>query len=160
MPELTAQSTAAPATPPVPPGTPPIPPEVDPPEAPPAVPPIIDPARFEDYPALRETFLVYITDPTANATLRGLGELLHTLILEYWRFWPNQPEGLLRASLRAVVADMRYLQGYLAEWAGPETEHKSRHEEHLAKQGGEVARELGRQADRLEAELGLWRGEA
>jgi hypothetical protein len=124
-----------------------------------AVPPIIDPARFEDYPALRETFLAYITDPTANATLRGLGELLHTLILEYWRYWPNQPEGLLRASLRAVVADMRYLEGYLAEWAGPETEHKSHHEEHLAKQGGEVARELGKQADRLEAELGLWRGE-
>jgi hypothetical protein len=155
MPELASECTPVPAPPPVPPGLP-----SGPPEPPPAVPPIIDPARFEDYPAFRETFLVYIADPAANATLRGLGELLHTLILEYWRFWPNQPEGLLRANLRAVVADMRYLQGFLSEWAGPETEHKSRHEEHLAKQGGEVARELGRQADRLEAELGLWRGEA
>src|SRR5437763_16874909 len=125
-----------------------------------AVPPIIDPARFEDYPALRETFLAYITDPTANAVLRGLGELLHTLILEYWCYWPEQPEGFLRANLRAVVADMRHLQGFLQDWAGPEVNYNSRHEEHLGNVGGKIARKLGKQADRLEAELGLWRGEA
>lgn len=127
---------------------------------PPAVPPTIPPELFEKFPALRETFLAYITDPTANAVLRGLGELLHTLILEYWRFWPEQPEGLLRANLRAVVADMRYLQGFLAEWAGPEIDYKNPHEAHLGKVGGEIARKLAKQADRLEAELGLWRGEA
>jgi hypothetical protein len=144
-----------------PPSKPPVSPEMEPPGEQPAaaIPPIIDPARFGDYPALRETFLVYVADPTANATLRGLGELLFTLILEYWRYWPDHPEGLLRASLRAAIADLRCVQGFLLVWADPETEYQSEHEEHLGKLGGEVAREVAKQADRLESELGSWRGE-
>ncbi len=149
MPELTPQST-----------TPPVPPSETPPaDPPPAVPPIIDPATWEDFPILRETFMVYLTDPTANAALRSAGGLLYDLILEYWRYWPNHPEGLLRGHLRAAVADLRHLQGFLAEWDGPEVDHKSPHEEHLGKIAGEVARELAELADRLETEMGAWRGE-
>ena len=125
-----------------------------------AIPPIIDPAKFEDFATFRETFLLYFSDPEANATLRSLGNLLHNFVLEYWRFWPDQPEGLLRASLRAAVADLRHVQGFLTEWAGPNTNHGTPHGEHLAKVGGVVARDLGGLADRLEAELGTWRGEA
>lgn len=54
---------------------------------------------------------------------------------------------------------MRHVQGFLAQWAGPETDHKSPHGEHLAKMGGDIARQMGTLADRLEAELGPWRGE-
>jgi hypothetical protein len=32
-----------------------------------AIPPIIDPKGHEAFPTFRETFLVYFTDPTANA---------------------------------------------------------------------------------------------
>jgi hypothetical protein len=77
MPDLIQQSTA-PAPPPMPPGLPPIPPE-DPPLA--ATPPVIDPAAWEDYPAFRETFLMYFTPPGYAAALRTVGEMLHTVIL-------------------------------------------------------------------------------
>ncbi len=151
MPELTAQSTAPPP-PPMPPGIPPMPPQ---PERP-AIPPIIDPARFEDFPVLRETFLLYVPDPKANASLRGAADLLFDLILEYWGKWPNHPEGFLRASLRAAVADLRYVQGFLAE--PEEGSQDTPHEEHLAAVGAAIAPEIGALADRLEKELGTWRG--
>jgi len=125
---------------------------------PPAIPPIIDPARFEDFPVLRETFLLYVSDPVANASLRGAADLLFALILEFWGQWPDHPEGLLRASLRAGVADLRHVQGFLLEWDSPDTSHGSPHEEHLAAVGGEIAAGIGVLADRLEAELGPWRG--
>jgi hypothetical protein len=151
MSELTPQSTSAPTPPPLP------TPKDDAPPA--AVPPVINPEDFEDFPAFREAFLLYVSDPAANAVLRGLGELLHNLILEYWHHWPEHPEGLLRASLRAAVADLRYVQGFLLDWASPDTAHNSPHEEHLGKTGGGIAREIAALADRLEKELGPWRGE-
>ena len=87
MPELTEESTPPTVS------TPPAPePSADPPEAPPAIPPIIDPDRFEDFPVLREIFLLYVSDPDANASLRGAAELLYHLILNYWGEWPDQPE--------------------------------------------------------------------
>ena len=156
MPELTPQSTTpAEPLPPTPP-TPAEPPADDPPEAPPAIPPIIDPARFEDFPVLRETFMLYVSDPAANASLRGAADLLFDLILEYWGKWPNHPEGFLRASLRAAVADLRYVQGFLAE--PEEGSQDTPHEEHLAAVGASIAPEIGALADRLEKELGTWRG--
>jgi hypothetical protein len=57
------------------------------------------------------------------------------------------------------VADLRFLQGFLQDW-GPGTDRETRHDEHLVKIGGRVARKLAKQADRLESELGLWREEA
>ncbi|HEX6903348.1 MAG TPA: hypothetical protein VF789_26765 [Thermoanaerobaculia bacterium] len=137
MPELIPESTSPPA----------------------AIPPIVDPSDFEDHPAFRETFLLYFSDPEANAAFRAVGDLLYDFVLEYWQNWPEHPEGLLRASLRAAVADMRHVQGFLAEWASPDTAHGSPHEEHLAAFGGGIAHDLGVLADRLETELGPWRGE-
>jgi hypothetical protein len=154
MPELTPQSTTpAESLPPTPP-----PPAPDPDDRP-TIPPVIDPARFEDFPTFRETFLSFIVGAEANTTVRRFGDLLYNLVLEYWQYWPDQPEGQLRASLRAAVADMRHVQGFLSEWAAPETDHKNPHEEHLAKVGAGVAGDLGALADRLETELGPWRGE-
>ena len=153
MPELDQEST--PPTVSVPPV--PVPPADDPPDDPPAIPPVIDPDRFEDFPVLREIFLLYVSDPDANASLRGAAELLYHLILNYWGEWPDQPEGFLRASLRAAVADMRFVQGFLTEME--EGAQDSAHEEHLASVGGAVASEIGALADRIERELGTWRGE-
>lgn len=159
MPELVQDSTP-PAEPlPPTPETPSVPPADDPPDdPPPAIPPIIDPARFEDFPTFRETFLAFIADPDANAIFRGLGSLVYDFILAYWDNWPDQPEGELRANLRAAVADARCVQGYLANLAGPDNGYDTPHEEHLAAVGGDVAREIGLQVDRLERELGTWRG--
>lgn len=127
---------------------------------PPAIPPIIAPEDHEKFPTFRETFLVFFTDPEANATMRALGKLLLDFTLATWGDWPHPPEGMLRASLRAAVADLRHVQGALQEWTGETFSPATPHEGYLGKVGVGVARELGGLADRLEAELGSFRGEA
>jgi hypothetical protein len=125
----------------------------------PAIPPTIDPAKFEDFPTFRETFLVFVTDPTANAAARAFGKLLLTFVLATWGEWPDPAEGMLRASLRAAVADLRHVQGSLLEWTGENFPPATPHEAHLASVGNDTARSVGELADRLEKELGSWRGE-
>lgn len=79
-----------------------------------AVPPVIAPAAWEDFPAFRETFLMYFTPPGYAAALRMVGEMLHSMILESYNPWPGWPESSTRTELRAAVADLRHLQGFLA----------------------------------------------
>lgn len=156
MPELVSECTPAPAPPPVPPGLPSMPPE----SSPPAIPPIIDPKRHEAFPTFRETFMVYVTDPAANAALRGFGTLLYDFLLNFWGEWPKHPEGIFRAELRSVIADLRCAQGSLLELTGEAFSPETPHEGHLASIGNQIAHEVGQLADRLERELGSWRGEA
>jgi len=157
MPELVSECTPAPAPPPVPPGFPSTPPETDPP---PAIPPIIDPKGHEAFPTFRETFMVYVTDPAANTALRGFGTLLYDFLLNFWGEWPKHPEGIFRAELRAVIADLRCAQGSLMELTGEAFSPETPHEGYLASIGHQIAHEVGRLADRFEQELGSWRGEA
>jgi hypothetical protein len=150
MPELVQQSTA-PAPPPMPPGLPPIPPEVDPPAA---TPPVIDPAAWEDYPAFRETFLMYFTPPGYADALRTVGEMLHTMILENYRPWPGWPESSTRTEMRAALADLRHLQGFLAS-VGREKELSSLDPEdaYLSNTAARLARQIKHAADGIEREL-------
>jgi hypothetical protein len=127
---------------------------------PPAIPPIIAPEDHEEFPTFRETFLVFFTDPEANATMRALGKLLLDFTLATWGDWPDQPEGMFRASLRSAVADLRHVQGSLLEWTGETFSPATPHEGYLATVGDRTARAVGELADRLEAELGSFRGEA
>lgn len=80
----------------------------------PALPPVLDPFKWEDFPVFRETFLMYFTEPPANSALRIFGRLFHDLVLEYYHHWPSWPEGVTATELRAGLADLRHLQGYLA----------------------------------------------
>ncbi len=184
MPELTAHSIpashplppslyAAPPSdppddspePPVPladPPAPPAAPETEPPEEQPraAIPPIIDPKRHEAFSTFRETFLVYFTDPAANAATRAFGNVLYDMLLSSWGEWPEHPEGIFRAELRAVIADLRCAQGSLLELTGETFAPPTPHEGHLASIGHQIAHEVGQLADRLEREMGSWRGEA
>jgi hypothetical protein len=125
-------------------------PPSDPPPV--AAPPIIRPEDFEDDPTFRESFMLCVPDPGANMTLRAFGRFLHDLVLRSWGDGQLHPEGVFRASLRATVADLRHVQGSLAESTGPDTVAEP-HEAHLAAIGAHVARDLGALADRLEAEL-------
>lgn len=124
-----------------------------------AIPPIIDPKGHEAFPTFRETFMVYVTDPTANAAIRGFGTVLYDFLLNSWGEWPKHPEGIFRADLRAVIADLRCAQGSLLELTGDAFSPETPHEGHLASIGNQIAHEVGRLADRLESELGSWRGE-
>jgi hypothetical protein len=124
------------------------------------VPPVIAPEDHEEFPTFRETFLVFFTDPEANATMRAFGKLLLDFTLATWGDWPHPPEGMFRASLRSAVADLRHVQGALLEWTGENFGPVTPHEEYLASVGTDVAHALGELADRLEKELGSFRGEA
>jgi hypothetical protein len=146
MPELIQQCTA-PTSPPIP----PTPPEADPPAA---VPPVIDPAAWEDYPAFRETFLMYFTPPGYAAALRTVGEMLHTMILENYRPWPGWPESSTRTEMRAALADLRHLQGFLGS-VGRERQVSSLDPEdaYLSNIAARLARQIGHAADGIEREL-------
>ena len=155
MPDLIEQSTA-PAPPPMPPGLPPIPPEMEPEGEHPlaATPPTIDPVAWEDFPAFRETFLMYFTPPGYADALRTVGEMLHTMILENYRPWPGWPESSTRTEMRAAVADLRHMQGFLAS-VGRERELSSLDPEdaYLSTLAAKLARQLAHVTDGIEREL-------
>lgn len=162
MPELASHSTPIPNFPPplfavIPdsPSASPAPPPAQGGSYGGAVPPIIDPAAWEDFPVFRETFLLYITDPAYNAALRIFGRLLHELVLEYYHHWPNWLEGVTATELRAAVADLRHLEGYLGA-VGREREEASLTEPEMAlsRLAARQSGELTRIADELEQALG------
>ncbi|HYU33305.1 MAG TPA: hypothetical protein VEW48_14190 [Thermoanaerobaculia bacterium] len=130
------------------------------PEQPAATPPTINPAEWERFEGFRETFLLYFTRQDANAALRTTATLLYDLCLESGPFMPEQPEGSARAQVRAVVADLRFLQGFL-DGLTEEAEGSSMepYEEHLFRFAGKRSATLGQVADEIEAQLGAWRGE-
>jgi hypothetical protein len=125
-----------------------------------AAPPILDPDRFEPFEGFRETTLAGFLDKEANAAFRTVGRLLYNMVTEYWHLWPDEPEGSFRHSLRAVIADMRHIQGYLAN-LGRENEaaRLPPFEAHLSRQCPDLALRIKEIADSLEKELGSWRGE-
>ena len=133
------------------------PPVPFPPAGPAVSPPVIDPEHFEDFPAFREVFLVFFPDARANDAMRRFGLLLYEMVLETWGTWPHHPEGIFPAELRAAVADLRHVQGAMAEWCGPTFSPASEYEVRLAGVGTSVAQGIAKIADRLEVELNAWR---
>lgn len=126
-------------------------PEVYPPVA---VPATIDPAAWEDFPVFRETFLLYISEPSFNAALRTAAEHFFTMMLESYDRWPAWRESSTRTELRAAVADMRHLQGFLAT-VGKERRLSSLDpgDAKLSKLSSGMARLMRRAANMIEREL-------
>lgn len=125
-------------------------------------PPTIDPARWEDFEGFRESFLVYFTRPDANASLRTVATLIYDLVLDSGTvLMPDHPEGWARSQVRAVLADLRFLQGFLDSLT-KEAEGASLppYEEHLYRFAGKRSAVLGHMANEIEEQLGAWRGEA
>jgi hypothetical protein len=119
-------------------------------------PPVLDPDCWEDFEGFRETFLLNFSDPRDNAALRAVGRVLYHLVLEAAHVMPGLPEGWVRAHIRAAVADLRFLQGFLS-FVGDEQQISSdlaAGEEDLCRTVARKARSLGRIADAIEAELG------
>lgn len=117
--------------------------------------PRIDPASWEEGEGFRETLLLHVTDPTANITLRSLGGLFFNLFLECAPSYPHHSEGETRSELRAALADLRHLEGFLAS-VGREHEISSLSpaDDELSQFAGSQALELGRVADEIELVLG------
>jgi hypothetical protein len=124
------------------------------PPAPPAVPATIDPAAWEDFPVFRESFLMFISEPAFNVSLRTAGEHFFRMLLEHYDRWPAWPESSTRTELRAAVADLRHLQGFLAS-VGMERRVSSLDEgdAKLSRHASQVARLLKQVADTIERKL-------
>jgi hypothetical protein len=122
--------------------------------SPPAVPPAINPAAWEDFPAFRETFLMYITPPGYAAAIRKAGEMLYSLLLASPAEWPGWTESSTRTELRAAVADLRHLQGFLRS-VGHERRLSSLDAEDafLSRLAAKLAPQLGKLAGWIEDEL-------
>jgi hypothetical protein len=58
--------------------------------------------------------LAFFAEPPSNTALRIFGRLFHELVVEHYYHWPNWPEGVTATELRAALADLRHLEGYLA----------------------------------------------
>ena len=163
MPELVPQSIASPSPPPPPifaepAGTlPPIPPAMLPPDrhGPPAMPPVIDPRAWEAFPVFRESFLMYISEPGFNMALRTAAHHFFEMLLETYQRWPAWTDSSTRTELRAAVADLRHLQGFLAS-VGQERNLSTLPPEDakLSKHASRVARLLKQVADTFERKMG------
>jgi hypothetical protein len=120
----------------------------------PAVPPEIDSRAWEDFAVFRETFLMYLTPPGYAAALRTVGEMLFTMILENYNPWPGWPESSTRTELRAALADLRHLEGFLG---AVDREHVAssltRPDDRLSRFAARQAAEVAKIAHRIEAEL-------
>ena len=127
------------------------------PEAQPATsitPPRITPAAWEDFPVFRETFLLYFTEASGNAALRTCGRLLHELVLEYYHHWPSPPETFTVLEVRAALADLRQLQGFLeAVGREPDEAVLTPEDTKLSRLAARQAGELERIAGEIEREL-------
>jgi hypothetical protein len=151
MPELTLHSIPSSPPPPLPDPTPEGTPE---PPAVAATPPEVDPDAWETFPAFRETFLMYLTPPGYADTIRKTGEVLYSLILDTPAEWPGWPESSTRTEMRAALADLRHLQGFLAA-VGREREVSSLDPEdaYLSNTAARLARQIKHAADGIEREL-------
>jgi hypothetical protein len=126
-------------------------------ESTPAAPiPRIDPALWEKGEGFRETLLLYYTDPEANQTLRRLGDFLFNASLACAPSWPHHPEGETRSELRAALADLRHLEGFL-ESVGREHQVSSLSppDEALSRFAERQALAVARIAGEIEEELGV-----
>jgi len=111
--------------------------------------------------SFRETTLRIFGSAEDREALRRVGRLLHDLAVDR-RCGPGgesdesdeSDEPLVSAQLRAVAADLRYLEGYLemlGHWA--EWSTVSVTEEALAHFAGRMARRVGALAEAVEEEL-------
>lgn len=122
-------------------------------------PPTLDPATWEDFQGFRETFLLHFPGARENAALRIVTDLLYGMILEAPELQPLPPEGTVRTQIRAAVADLRFLQGFLASLE-QEAEGScfTDFEEHLCRFAAARSAVLKQAADEIEEQLGSWRG--
>jgi hypothetical protein len=123
-----------------------------------AGPPVVDPESFHDFEGYRETTLSLITDPERNAAMRATGRLLYAMAFELSGD-PPEPEGSLRHQLRAAVADLRFMQGFLGMLGRPLECTREGHEGHLARVALRLSGQVAEIAAVLDRELGVWRGE-
>jgi hypothetical protein len=112
-------------------------------------------SSWEEHAAFRSTFLMHFTKEGDRAALEILGQLLYEMVLDVNGVWPHWPESPIRVEMRAVAADLRHAQAFLAAIA--EARHTSSlkgEDERLSLLADGYSREVGQTAKGLESALG------
>ena len=128
---------------------------------PPLTPPDIFPAPWRTGHTFSECFLLYVQEEAVKDLLRTIGCALFDAFLN--ASLPEFPEGVTVAELRAAVADLRHLQGYLAgvgreEEEAPLEAPLTEPETVLSQFAARQAVELARVADAIDAALDIAAG--
>jgi hypothetical protein len=131
--------------------------------------PMVKPADWYDFRAFRETFLCDVWDKKDMEAFRAFGGLQQRLLGEVGFFWPFTYMDATAHYLRAALADLRYLQGFLVEHSRrseddkdgdreqyDEAEEAVKRHDALCELGNRVAQQLGALAAELEKEVGGW----
>ena len=118
------------------------------------------PFSWEERAVFRETFLYYFTQPEAAHVLRRVGVLLYDMTLGACGEWPEWPESQTRAELRAAVADLFQMQGFLSSiWEDGELSAALAEDLPLCKRALDWSRVVARVAREIDGALGPIPGE-
>jgi DNA-binding SARP family transcriptional activator len=94
------------------------------------------------------------TEPEDASALRHVGAMLYGMALECSTLWPDWPESPTRVELKAALADLRHLKGFLtAVGREHEVSTLAAPDVVLSQLAAEKARELDRIAEELERRL-------
>jgi hypothetical protein len=123
--------------------------------------PRIDPEKWDEQPVFREAFMWYVSDPKNDAAFRVFSQSLYSMALESCRSWDGTFAEAEAERLRAVVADLRYLQGFLTTSFEAEMETEEEEEEghmtprkaRLWRFSGTLVRKIAALADEVEKEI-------
>jgi hypothetical protein len=119
--------------------------------------PTIDPKDFDDFAVFRETFLSHIHHVGDVSAFRGFADVLYEMASEARRFWRGTYAEATASKLNATVADLRYLQGYLAEtgtiYDGEDEDSLTPRNKFYYQAATRMALKVAALADEMEAEL-------
>ena len=115
------------------------------------------PPPWNESDSIRETLLINFPDPADREAVRHVGRMLYDLALaaadSAQRPAPDELSST-HSEMRAVVADLRYIEGYLGMVGRSADESSLRAmDEALARYGGKVARRVGAVAAAIEGEV-------
>lgn len=140
----------------------PVPPPSRRPAAPPpgyAAVPTVHPRQWENHAVFRETFLATLDDEEAVAAFRVFAKAQYAMALEYGPPWYGTPADATAHGLRAITADLRFLQGYLTHVGNLEQSALDQglitpRNERWLRFAGRMSEKLRAIADEIEQELG------
>ena len=115
--------------------------------------PRIPPDGFEDFEVFRETFLARVDDPVDNEACRSFANFFYGLCLLEPGHWPLTWTDHTAHLLQAVLADLRYLQGYVGDLDSGVERESERHEA-LCSLAARLSGKIGELADEIETEIG------
>jgi hypothetical protein len=112
------------------------------------------PPPWNEADSFRETTLQYIDDPSDREALRHAGRVIYDLAVEASHELGGD-RSVTRAEVRAALADLRYLEGYLA-LIGRSAEECSLDEsdDALARFAGRLVGQVGAIVQAIEGRLG------